>query len=76
MSRLSKRFESLKAKGEKALIAYVTAGDPSRNRSTTEILAIAKAGADAIEIGVPFSDPLADGPSIQASSQRALESGP
>ena len=75
MSRLSKRFESLKAKGEKALIAYVTAGDPSREGSATAILAIAKAGADAIEIGVPFSDPLADGPSIQASSQRALEAG-
>ena len=75
MSRLSKRFESLNGRGEKALIAYVTAGDPSFDRSAEVILAIAKAGADAIEIGVPFSDPLADGPSIQASSQRALEAG-
>lgn len=75
MSRLSKRFESLKARGEKALIAYVTAGDPMPDRSAKDILAIAAAGADAIEIGVPFSDPLADGPSIQASSQRALEAG-
>ncbi len=75
MSRLSKRFESLKARGEKALIAYVTAGDPTPDRSAKDILAIAEAGADAIEIGVPFSDPLADGPSIQASSQRALEAG-
>ena len=75
MSRLTKRFESLKQKGEKALIAYVTAGDPTPESSAEVILAVAKAGADAIEIGVPFSDPLADGPSIQASSQRALEKG-
>ena len=75
MSRLTKRFESLKQKGEKALIAYVTAGDPTPESSAAVILAVAKAGADAIEIGVPFSDPLADGPSIQASSQRALEKG-
>ena len=65
----------MKQKGEKALIAYLTAGDPTPELSVEVILAVAKAGADAIEIGVPFSDPLADGPSIQASSQRALEKG-
>lgn len=75
MSRLAKRFEELKAKGEKALIGFVTAGDPSAEQTVEIVAALAQAGADAVEIGIPFSDPLADGPSIQAASQRALEGG-
>ncbi len=75
MSRLAKRFEELKARGEKALICFVTAGDPSAERTVEIVDTLARAGADAVEIGLPFSDPLADGPSVQASSQRALERG-
>ena len=75
MSRLAKRFEELKARGEKALICFVTAGDPSAERTVEIVSTLARAGADAVEIGLPFSDPLADGPSIQASSQRSLERG-
>jgi tryptophan synthase alpha chain len=65
----------LRQRGEKALIGFVTAGDPSAERTVALITALAEAGADAVEIGIPFSDPLADGPSIQASSQRALDGG-
>lgn len=75
MSRLAGRFALLRARGEKALIPFVTAGDP--DLATTEALvpALALAGADAIELGVPFSDPMAEGPTIQRSSERALKSG-
>lgn len=75
MSRLSQKFADLRARGEKALIGFVTAGDPSAERTVEIVTTLAEAGADAVEIGLPFSDPLADGPSIQASSQRALEAG-
>ncbi|HZO86744.1 MAG TPA: tryptophan synthase subunit alpha [Chthonomonadaceae bacterium] len=75
MSRLSQRFEQLRARGEKALICFVTAGDPSAEGTVEIVTALGQAGADAVEIGIPFSDPMADGPSIQASSQRALEGG-
>ena len=75
MSRLEERFAILRARGEKALICFVTAGDPDAARTVQVVRALAEAGADAVEIGLPFSDPLADGPSIQASSQRALEGG-
>ncbi len=75
MSRLSTRFSELKAKGEKALVCFVTAGDPSADVTVELVKTLARAGADAVEIGIPFSDPLADGPSIQAASQRALETG-
>ncbi len=75
MSRLEQRFTELKARGEKALICFVTAGDPDAGRTAELVLTLAKAGVDAIEIGLPFSDPLADGRSIQASSQRALLNG-
>jgi tryptophan synthase alpha chain len=75
MSRLANRLEALRERGEKALICYVVAGDPSLERTVDIVSALADAGVDAIELGVPFSDPLADGPSIQASSQRALEQG-
>ncbi len=75
MSRLSQTFEALRRRNEKALICFVTAGDPTPERTADIIAALAEAGADAVEIGIPFSDPLADGPSIQASSQRALDQG-
>lgn len=75
MSRLAQRFEELKARGEKALVCFVTAGDPAPDLTVEIVLALAKSGVDAVEIGLPFSDPLADGPSIQASSQRALDKG-
>lgn len=75
MSRLAKRFAALRERGEKALVCFVTAGDPDAERTVEIVRTLAEAGADAVEIGLPFSDPLADGPSIQASSQRALEGG-
>ena len=75
MSRLAKRFEELKARNEKALVCFVTAGDPSAEQTVAVVHALEQAGADAVELGIPFSDPLADGPSIQAASQRALEKG-
>ncbi len=75
MSRLAGRFGELKARGEKALVCFVTAGDPSAELTVETVKTLARAGADAVEIGLPFSDPLADGPSIQAASQRSLEKG-
>jgi tryptophan synthase alpha chain len=75
MSRLTKRLEELRARGEKALVCYVVAGDPNLERTVDIVLALDAAGVDAIELGIPFSDPLADGPSIQAASQRALVHG-
>ncbi len=75
MSRLSKRFRELRERGERALICFVTAGDPSMERTVEIVGTLERAGVDAVEIGLPFSDPLADGPSIQASSQRALDLG-
>jgi len=75
LSRLAQRFEELRARGEKALVCFVTAGDPSAERTVEIVTTLARAGVDAVEIGLPFSDPLADGPSIQAASQRALNGG-
>jgi tryptophan synthase alpha chain len=72
---LTERFTSLRAAGRRALVCYVTAGHPDRARSLDLIHGLADAGADVLEIGVPFSDPVADGPVIQASSQQALENG-
>jgi tryptophan synthase alpha chain len=72
---LTERFTSLRAAGRRALVCYVTAGHPDRARSLDLIRGLADAGADVLEIGVPFSDPVADGPIIQASSQQALENG-
>ncbi len=72
---LSRKFETLSAESRKALVCYLTAGFPDRQRSLETLLAVAAAGADVIEIGIPFSDPIADGPVIQASSQRALDQG-
>ena len=75
LSRLTQRFDLLRARNEKALICFVTAGDPSAERTVEIVHMLDQAGADAVEIGIPFSDPLADGPSIQAASQRALDKG-
>ena len=75
MNRLETRFADLKRNKEKALVAFVTAGDPLPERTAEVLCALAEGGADIIEVGVPFSDPLADGPVIQASSFRALQAG-
>jgi tryptophan synthase alpha chain len=75
MSRICERFAQLKKDGRKGFIPFVSAGDPDLDISLDIILKLADAGADVIELGVPFSDPMADGPTIQRSSQRALEKG-
>ncbi|HEX9284806.1 MAG TPA: tryptophan synthase subunit alpha, partial [Nitrospirales bacterium] len=75
MSRLSSTFQRLSGRGEKALIAYLMAGDPSLDDTETYVLRLAEAGADVIELGVPFSDPIADGPVIQQAAERALRAG-
>src|SRR6202048_1408718 len=74
-TRISRRFAEPRASGELGIIAYITAGDPSLDATLKFVLALAEAGADVIELGVPFSDPLADGPTIQRASERALKSG-
>jgi len=74
-TRISKRFAQLRESGELGLIAYITAGDPSLEATYNFVVALAEAGADIIELGVPFSDPLADGPTIQRASERALQAG-
>ncbi len=73
--RISQRFCVLSKTGELGLVAYITAGDPSLDASERIVLAAAEAGADVIELGVPFSDPVADGRTIQRASERALRSG-
>jgi tryptophan synthase alpha chain len=75
MNRIDKKFEVLKGEGRKALITFITAGDPDIETTYDIVLAIEEVGADIIELGIPYSDPLADGPTIQASSQRALNKG-
>jgi tryptophan synthase alpha chain len=75
VSRIAATFAALKAQGRKALIPYVTAGDPFADATVDIMLAMAEAGADVIELGVPFSDPMADGPVIQKASERALGRG-
>ena len=75
MSRIQSRFAQLAARGRKALIPFVTAGDPSLDATVPVMHALVAAGADVIELGVPFSDPMADGPTIQRSSERALARG-
>lgn len=75
MSRLAQKFKELKRKNRCAFIAYVTAGDPSLSVTKELIFELERSGVDIIELGVPFSDPLADGPVIQAASQRALKKG-
>ncbi|KKC29529.1 tryptophan synthase subunit alpha [Caldanaerobacter subterraneus] len=75
MNRIDRRFDDLKKEGKKALITFITAGDPDIDTTYDIVLALEEAGADIIELGIPYSDPLADGPTIQASSQRALAKG-
>jgi tryptophan synthase alpha chain len=75
VSRIGARFARLAAAGEMGLVAYITAGDPSLDATEKIVLAAADAGADVIELGVPFSDPVADGPTIQRASERALRAG-
>jgi tryptophan synthase alpha chain len=74
-SRITGRFSELRERGEKGLVIYLTAGDPTLDATGNLLVAVDRAGADVIELGVPFSDPLADGPVIQRASQRALASG-
>jgi tryptophan synthase alpha chain len=74
-TRISRRFAQLHDRGELGIVAYITAGDPSLDGTLQYVLALAEAGADVIELGVPFSDPLADGPTIQRASERALRGG-
>ncbi len=73
MSRLQTRFDALRAAGRKALIPYVTAGDPAPEHTVPLLHALVAAGADILELGVPFSDPMAEGPVIQKAMERALE---
>ena len=73
--RLAHTFERLRREKRGGLVTYVTAGDPDRETSARILVSIARAGADVLEVGVPFSDPLADGPVIQRASERALASG-
>jgi tryptophan synthase alpha chain len=75
VSRIAETFDRLRAAKQAGLVAYVTAGDPDLPRSREIIRAIARGGADVIEVGVPFSDPVADGPAIQRASERALAAG-
>ena len=75
MNRIDKKFEALKGEGRKVLITFITAGDPDIETTYDIVLALEEAGADIIELGIPYSDPLADGPTIQGSSQRALNKG-
>ncbi|MEW5965153.1 MAG: tryptophan synthase subunit alpha [Pseudomonadota bacterium] len=74
-TRIDKTFAALRQEGRKALVTFITAGDPDLATSRKILAGLPKAGADIIEIGMPFSDPMADGPSIQASSLRALKAG-
>ena len=74
-TRIDRRFAKLKEEGRKGLVTFITAGDPDLETSKKILLGLPKAGADVIELGMPFSDPMADGPAIQASSLRALKAG-
>ena len=74
-TRIDHRFAALKTEGRAALVTFVTAGDPDPETSLAILHALPAAGADVIEIGMPFTDPMADGPAIQMSSQRALKAG-
>ena len=75
MTRIGRLFECLKQENRKGLIAYLTAGDPSPLRTPALVAAMVRGGADLIELGVPFSDPIADGPVIQRGGERALKAG-
>ncbi len=75
MTRIASRFAALKAEGKKAFVAYVMAGDPDYDTSMEIVRGLPEAGVDLIELGIPFTDPMADGPTIQLAGQRALEAG-
>jgi tryptophan synthase alpha chain len=75
MTRIDERFAALKREGRAGLVTFITAGDPDYDASLAILKGLPAAGADVIELGMPFSDPMADGPAIQASSQRALKAG-
>jgi tryptophan synthase alpha chain len=75
LTRIGHLFDRSRKSGKKAFIAYLTAGDPQPNQTTSMVLALERGGADLIELGVPFSDPIADGPVIQRASDRALRAG-
>ena len=74
-TRIGQRFAELKAEGRSGLVSFLTAGDPDAETSRQILFGLTEAGADFIELGMPFSDPMADGPAIQLSSQRALAAG-
>jgi tryptophan synthase alpha chain len=75
LTRIDKTFRRLKSKGKKAFIPYIMAGDPSLEKTKEVVLLFEECGADIVELGVPFSDPLADGPTIQRAAERALKNG-
>src|SRR6266849_4795420 len=75
MSRLDATFEALRARGDRALVAFFTAGDPTMEKTARLVIEAERRGADVIELGVPFSDPVADGPVNQRAGQRALAVG-
>ncbi len=74
-TRITRRFDELRRSGELGLVAYLTAGDPTLAATERLVVSAAEAGADVVELGVPFSDPIADGPTIQRASERALRGG-
>src|SRR6202045_2521405 len=74
-TRIDRRFAELKSQGRAALVTFLTAGDPDPETSLALLRAVPAAGADVVELGMPFTDPMADGPAIQLSSQRALKAG-
>jgi len=75
MTRIDAKFADLKAKGKKAFVSYVMAGDPDFDRSLEIVRGLPAAGVDIIELGLPFTEPIADGPTIQLAGQRALDGG-
>ena len=75
MTRIEKKFAALKAEGRKAFVSYIMAGDPDVGTSLSLMKGLPAAGVDVIELGIPFTDPMADGPTIQLAGQRALEAG-
>ncbi len=75
MNRIEATFKSLKAQNKKAFIPYIMAGDPSLKKAPDVVLMLERCGADIVELGVPFTDPLADGPTIQRAAERALKAG-
>ncbi len=75
MNRIERKFRALKKEGKKAFIAYITSGDPDLKTTERLVPELQSRGADIVELGVPFSDPIADGPTIQAASERALKNG-